>query len=191
MARVMKIAAPGDHAPAVGFDTPLAMLAECHRRIEDRCATLQRLVPHLAARGSDRPAAEAATAVLRYFDVAAPDHHADEEQDLFPALIESVAGSDALCIRELIDGLRAEHTVFEQQWGALRQVLAMVSDGRPARLDGERVEAFVQAYHRHIVREEDALLPMAARLISDAEMARIGESMQRRRRVPGATSGHG
>ena len=60
MARLMSISLPGAEAAAVGFDTPLAMLAECHRRVEDQCTTLQRLLPHLAAHGPDRAAAEAA-----------------------------------------------------------------------------------------------------------------------------------
>ena len=43
-------------APAVGFEVPLEMLAACHLRVQDQCATLLRLVPHSAAHGSDRPA---------------------------------------------------------------------------------------------------------------------------------------
>lgn len=41
---------------------------------------------------------------MRYFDTAAR-HHEDEEQDLFPALLESMAGSDAVCLRELTASL--------------------------------------------------------------------------------------
>jgi hypothetical protein len=41
------------------------MLKECHRRVEDQCDTLLRLVPHVAAHGSDAAAAEAAAAVVR------------------------------------------------------------------------------------------------------------------------------
>jgi hypothetical protein len=38
---------------------------------------------------------------MRYFDVAARQHHEDEEQDLYPALLESMAGSDAICLRQV------------------------------------------------------------------------------------------
>ena len=71
--------------PGAGFDAPLAMLATCHERGERQCATLLRLVAHLREHGADAQAREAATAVMRYFDRASPDHHADEETDLFPA----------------------------------------------------------------------------------------------------------
>ena len=60
------------------------MLAACHLRIEQQCSTLRRLVPHLLAHGADSQARQAAASVLRYFQTAAIDHHADEEEDLFP-----------------------------------------------------------------------------------------------------------
>ena len=81
---------PGHSAPAVGFEVPLEMLAACHGRVQAQCATMLRLVPHLAAHGADRQAQEAAAAVMRYFDTAARHHHEDEELDLFPALLESM-----------------------------------------------------------------------------------------------------
>ena len=87
---------PGLAATDAGFEVPLEMLSACHLRIEHQCSTLRRLVPHLLARGADAEARAAAASVLRYFETAAKDHHADEEVDLFPALIESMAGSDAV-----------------------------------------------------------------------------------------------
>lgn len=180
MSGLMSIQAAGS-GTAAGFDTPLALLAECHRRVERQCATLRRLVPHLAAQGSDTAAAEAASAVLRYFDLAAPKHHADEEEDLFPALFEAVAGSDAVCLRGITDRLRDEHRVLEAQWQALRAVLEPVAARRPALLDAAAVEAFTGLYAAHIALEEGELLPMAQRLLSDDATARIGQAMRARR----------
>jgi len=61
----MTNAFPGHSAPAAGFEVPLEMLAACHQRVQSQCATLLRLVPHMAAHGADRQAQEAATAVMR------------------------------------------------------------------------------------------------------------------------------
>ena len=175
---------PGHSAPSVGFEVPLEMLAACHLRVQDQCATLLRLVPHLAVQGSDRPAQEAATAVMRYFDTAARHHHEDEERDLFPVLIESMAGSDAICLREMTAALTAEHRELEGRWKALRAVLAQVATGQGAPLALEDVDSFTRLYERHIAREEAELLPMAQRLLSDAELDRIGLAMRMRRAVP-------
>ena len=176
---------PGFSAPAVGFEVPLEMLAACHLRVQDQCATLLRLVPHIAANGPDRPAQEAATAVMRYFDTSARHHHEDEERDLFPALIESMAGSDAVCLRGLITALTNEHRELEQRWKALRAVLAQVANGQAAALAHDDVDRFTGLYERHIAREEAELLPMAQRLLSDAELDRIGLAMRKRRTAPG------
>ena len=77
-------------APA-GFDDPLEMLLGCHRRIERQLETLKKLRVHVESRGVDAEASAAAQAVLTYFRKAAANHHADEEQDLFPLLADRVA----------------------------------------------------------------------------------------------------
>lgn len=176
---------PGHSAPSAGFEVPLEMLAACHLRVQDQCATLLRLVPHIAAQGSDRPAQEAATAVMRYFDTSARHHHDDEERDLFPALLESMAGSDAVCLREITAALTADHRELELRWKALRAVLAQVAAGQAAPLAQNDVSGFTDLYARHIAREESELLPMARRLLSDAELDRIGLAMRLRRAAPG------
>jgi hemerythrin-like domain-containing protein len=172
---------PGFHSPAAGFEVPLEMLAACHGRIDAQCGTLRRLGPHLATHGADGAAREAAQALMRYFDTAAPDHHADEEQDLFPALLEAMAGSDAVCIRELTAALAQEHRVLERQWQALRAVLLQVTAGDAACWSTEAAEGFIGQYERHIAREDGELLPMAARLLGEAELERIGRAMRLRR----------
>lgn len=169
--------------PLAGTEAPLEMLAACHARIERQCATLRRLVPHLAAHGADDEARTAATNVLRYFDSAAQHHHEDEEKDLFPALLESMAGSDPVCLRELTDALRAEHRVLDAAWQRVRVSLAQVAAGTSAQLSSGDVEALVGGYERHLEREDTELLPMAARLLSDDELARIGKAMRERRGI--------
>lgn len=174
---------PGHSAPAVSFEVPLEMLAACHSRVQAQCATLRRLAAHLARQGADRQAQDAAAAVMRYFDTSAVHHHADEEVDLFPALIESMAGSDAVCLRELTASLAAEHRELERRWRALRRRLEQVTRADAVTLPDDEVHDFIDLYERHIAREEAELLPMAGRLLSDAELDRIGQAMCARRGV--------
>lgn len=174
---------PGHAHPAAGFDAPLQMLAACHQRLQRQCATLRRLLPHVAAHGADEQAREAAQAVIRYFDRAAVDHHADEEQDLFPALLEAMAGSDAVCLRELVAALTVQHRELERHWQALRRPLQRIAAGEPAALPPALVEGFVAAYAQHLQREDAELLPMAARLIDEATLQHIGDAMRLRRGI--------
>lgn len=172
---------PGFSSPAAGPEAPLDMLAACHTRVEKQCQTLLRLQPHLLAHGSDASAQEAATAVMRYFDTAAKHHHEDEEQDLFPALLEAMAGSDALCIRALTDALQAEHRQLETRWAALRLRLEAIVAGQAMPLQAQEVADFVAAYRSHIHREDTELLPMAQRLLGEAQLQEIGQAMRARR----------
>ncbi len=174
---------PGFIAPSAGFEAPLEMLSACHFRIERQCATLRRLVPHLATHGADTEARTAAANVMRYFDTSAKHHHADEEEDLFPALIESMAGSDPVCLRELTATLATEHNELEVRWQNIRAVLERVVAGDNVVLEARAVEALVYLYERHIEREEAELLPMAARLLSDEDLARVGRAMRERRGI--------
>ncbi len=179
----MGLQIPGHSAPAVGFEAPLEMLAACHGRVLHQCATLQRLPPHLARHGADADARTAAAAVLRYFDTAAQDHHADEETDLFPALITSMAGSDAVCIRELVASLTADHRALEWHWQRLRVALQQIAAGAAAPLLPADVDPFIALYAQHIAREDRELLPMAARLLGDAALDSVGKAMRMRRGI--------
>jgi hemerythrin-like domain-containing protein len=182
------ITLPGHSAPTVGFEVPLEMLAACHGRVQHQCETLQRLLAHLKDHGADRPAQEAARAVMRYFDSAARHHHEDEEQDLFPALLESMAGSDAVCLRKLTAALCDDHRALERCWAGLRKQLRQVADGQAAALGEAGVASFVRLYEQHIATEEAELLPMAARLLSETELDRIGLAMRVRRGVGPAST---
>src|SRR5215471_17459172 len=78
---LIKIGARPDH----GFDEPLGLLSDCHRRIEHFLAVLASIAER--SKGplspSERSQLEGA---LSYFATAAPRHTADEEQSLFPRL---------------------------------------------------------------------------------------------------------
>jgi hemerythrin-like domain-containing protein len=179
----MTVAFPGHRAPTAGFEVPLEMLAACHHRVESQCETLQRLVPHVATHGADADARVAAAAVLRYFDTAAVHHHADEEVDLFPALIESVAGSDAVCIQDLVASLQADHRMLEALWQRLRPALLKIAAGEAQPLPASEVMPLVDLYALHMAREEAELLPMATRLLSDEALDSVGRAMRERRGI--------
>ncbi|MFZ2991078.1 hemerythrin domain-containing protein [Ideonella sp.] len=177
----MSLNLPGHNTPAVGFEVPLEMLLACHGRVQHQCETLLRLEAHLRTHGADRPAQEAARAVMRYFDTAARHHHEDEEQDLFPALLEAGAGADAIALRELTTALCNDHRLLERSWDALRRGLLQVAEAKGSSLADADVQGFVQQYAQHIALEEAELLPMATRLLSEEKLDRIGLTMRSRR----------
>lgn len=177
----MPIHIPDHPAPAGSFEAPLEQFSACHHSVLQQCATLRGLVEHLVSHGADSDARVTAAAVMRFFDTSTKHHHADEETDLFPALIESMAGSDAVCIRELAEPLTRDHRALESQWLRLRVLLARIAAGALQPMVPADVAPFVGLYERHIAREESELLPMAARLLGDPALDLIGRAMRERR----------
>jgi hemerythrin-like domain-containing protein len=162
------------------FDHPLEMLAACHDRIEERCALLHRLCEHIREVGVDSQARQAAENVMRYFDTAGENHHRDEEEDLFPRLIET----DLEACEGLIARLRHEHGQMREAWAALRARLSRIAAGESAAaLEADEVERFTTLYRRHIDLEEQELLPAAQRLLDAPALTAAGEAMARRRGV--------
>ena len=178
-----KVAFPGFNAPAAGFEAPLELLSACHGRVENQCQTLLRLVPHLAANGPDQPAREAAQNVMRYFDTSAPHHHADEEEDLFPALLQATPEAELSTVRELLAALQAQHRELERCWGELRWKLEGIWLGTLRELDTAEVARLVELYRLHIAREEAELLPLAARVLETAQLDGVGRAMRLRRGI--------
>jgi hemerythrin-like domain-containing protein len=93
--------------PERGFDDPIGLLGDCHRRIERFLSVLARV----AAEG--RGPLDAATGAafenaLRYFRDAAPKHTADEEHSLFPRLRQSGHPEAAAAAAQRLSRLLAE-----------------------------------------------------------------------------------
>ena len=167
-----------------GFDEPLEMLQGCHRRIERQLDTLKRLRVHLAERGVDPEASAAAQAVLRYFALAAANHHEDEEKDLFPLLESRIADAgEAAHFRAFRESLEQDHRALESAWARLKKPLEAISDGLSRPLSETEVHAFVSAYAHHILTEERSLLEFCNRWLSDEDRETLGRAMAARRRV--------
>ena len=152
---------------------PLAVFSDCHTLTLRQCDALRRLALYINEFGCDAHAQRFGRHLVRCFDQLVPLGHEEEEQLLYPAILESMAGSDAVCLREVSSGLTWQHRSLETQWDALRSQICALCDGKQAQLDMDAVDAFIDAHRRHIELEESELLPMAARLLPDAEMERL------------------
>jgi hemerythrin-like domain-containing protein len=170
-------------APAPSFDEPLDMLAACHDRIEAQLATLEKLIEHLANKGADPAAREAAAQVMRYFDTAGVEHHRDEDEDIFPLLRNLAAERNRPEVSAIINGLEEDHATMDAQWSRLRERLTAVVEGRDARLDTEDVAHFAWLYRRHMEKESALVLPFAREAVSETQRAALGEKMAARRRI--------
>lgn len=166
--------------PAVGFEQPFEMLAACHERVQRMLALLARIREHLPGHGADENARQAARDVMRYFDLAAPHHHQDEELHVFPTLL--AAGDPATV--DLVRRLQRDHEQMSSSWGEARTVLEAIASGERSALstaDDAALDRFAGLYDEHIQAEEGLAYPAAAQLLDEAALAAMGDEMMRRR----------
>jgi hemerythrin-like domain-containing protein len=180
---LVKIGQSLDH----GFDAPLGLLSDCHRRIEHFLKVLVTVADvrrGAALLPADRRILEAA---LHYFRTAAPRHSADEEQSLFPRLRRSTDPA-AVAALERLDALEADHREAEDHHDAV-DVLARrwMEEGTlgpgDARSLREHLVALERLYRRHIAVEDHELFPAAGRLLTPVEIAAVGREMAARRNI--------
>ncbi|MEQ1686855.1 MAG: hemerythrin domain-containing protein [Burkholderiaceae bacterium] len=178
---------PGFDAPAVGFEQPFEMLEACHERVRRSLALLERLVGHVEAHGHDAQSRSAAADVLRYFELAAPLHHDDEERHVFPLLEQCGDGA----LEAATVGLRSDHARMEALWALLRVALgswaALNTPQAAAAPTRQQAQAFGSLYAGHLRVEETLVFPAARSRIGPTQMAHMSADMQRRRQ-PGALS---
>jgi hemerythrin-like domain-containing protein len=165
-------------SPAAGVDQPFEMLAACHERVERMLALLARLCAHLGAQGVDAQAQQAAIDVMRYFDLAAPHHHEDEERHLFPRLRQ--AGH-----ADLVDRLQQDHVAMGRAWAVLRIELDAIAgaDWVRQRLAafGATCADFDTLYRGHLGAEDGQAFPLARPLVDSDALRAMSDDMARRR----------
>lgn len=164
-------------SPAAGFDDPFALMAACHDRVRRSLDLLARLTAHLAEHGADAAAQSAARDVLRYFDLAAPHHHQDEERHLLPLLqVRPHAAA-------LADRLVQDHRALERDWALARQGLQRVAEGIPEVPPPMLAHwaDWSERLRKHASWEDAEVYPLLADALDRAQWALVGKEMAQRR----------
>ena len=179
----LKVGPHRDH----GFDQPLGLLSDCHRRIE----LFLRVLSALADRGpgvtlSPAEAAQLDSA-LTYFAVAAPKHTADEEQSLFPRL-HATHDPGAAQALDIVARLERDHEEADGHHAVVERLgRRWLADGvlapEASRVLIERLQRLQALYSAHIRVEDRELFPAAARILSASALTEIGLEMAARRHV--------
>ncbi len=180
---LIRINEPGRPAAAPSFEQPFEMLAACHERVQRSLDLLARLCERVRVGRVDTHVHDAARDVLRYFDIAAPHHHEDEERHVFPLMLRLDAGAD---VHEAVHTLQRQHDAMRRQWAVLRVPLQALAEGDDAAFDTaalEAAEAFAALYAGHAEIEESLIFPRAAQALSADELRAMGQEMAQRRKT--------
>jgi hemerythrin-like domain-containing protein len=168
--------------PDSGFEDPIGMLTDCHRRIEHFIDVLCLVVDSAQHRALSDDEARAVEAALEYFRVGGARHNADEEESLFPRL-GGRTGEDSLV--ELA-GLKEDHEVAlslhaevesrYRKWISDRMLDTV--DWRALSVATTKLKAL---YAVHIQVEEQVVFPLASKTLDEATLELIGQEFKSRR----------
>lgn len=162
--------------PTIAEERPLELLFACHDKVRRFTALAGKLSGHVAQHGADEEAREAAASILRYFELALPHHHADEEEDVFPALrhLQDIE------LNRAIDTLLAEHVALDLMWQEVRPWLNRIAQGETPASTPVVLPRFVIDYPFHAAREEREVFTAIKRLPT-AVLDLIAQRMRARR----------
>src|SRR5215831_20155259 len=171
--------------PDSGFDDPIGMLKDCHRRIEQFLHVLCLVVERAPGRPLTEEESSAVQSALQYFRVGGQRHTADEEESLFPRMRTERATSGAL---KEIDALEADHREADELHLAVEKLYTAWSErGRPLNSEDEQrlraaTQRLRQLYQGHIKVEENLVFPTAAGSLDAETIAAIGAEFRERRK---------
>ena len=166
--------------PSPSFvEQPLDEFSQCHGGILERLDALDRLPALL------EPAAQArriARESLDFFSGVVYEHHAEEEKDLFPAVLASASSEELPSVRAMVERLTREHRDVEAQWKQLEPLIKKLAKGQPADVNPQAVSSLVAQYQAHAQFEEQEFLPLSEKILSrnGDHMAALGLSLHMR-----------
>lgn len=168
--------------PDSGFDDPIGMLTDCHRRIQWFAGVLNQVARRAQGRALTCEEWTAVEGALRYFRESGPRHNHDEEDSVFPRL--RALGSIAL--QAEMDRLEAEHEEAEALHVETLRLYAKwrADHGLPADEETRLLaatERMQQLYDAHIRVEEERVFPQAAQALDATTMTAIGQEFKERR----------
>lgn len=156
-------------------DFPIASPADDPiMQLQRVCAQLLQAVRATQRRASDSPACPVAPQRLQPVQAPLYALMAIMDEALAPALIESMAGSDAICIRGLTQGLAQAHADVLRLWPVGMAQPVQMQLNEPARdnmgpsgsrFDHGPCQAWLERALEWLAAAHDDVLPMAARLL--------------------------
>lgn len=168
--------------PDAGFDHPLGMLADCHRRIENYLRVLCQVAENRQEGSLSAEERGAVEAALEYFRTGGQRHTQDEEESLFPRMA-AAGGAESL---EELGKLEHEHSEANELHGIVDELFTeWMAAGQLSEAQRGAVLAATDRlrdlYREHIRVEEEIVFPHAARQLDAAALAAIGAEFRARR----------
>ena len=163
--------------------TPVDDFSDCHAGILSGLRAFATLPPLAQAA---RRAREVAQKTMAIMGDAMLEHHKQEEEELFPAVLRSAEkGDEHDQVQSLVWRLTDEHREIEDLWKRLRPDVSRIAAGKTVELRQELVDVLVSGYRHHAQTEERYFLPLAHEILgrNGNHMAALGLALHLRNAV--------
>lgn len=170
-----------DTTDPVHIDGPLAGFSECHHEFVAQLHSALYLPELVTAAAKARAMAND---LLQMFREGVFVHHAEEERELFPAVLRAAQpGPEYDEVRAMVLQLVREHRDMEARWKQLLPAMEAVARGESPALDAALIEDMVQHFFAHAHYEEEHFLPAAQKILGrhGEAMAALGRTLHERR----------
>ncbi|QEP42749.1 hemerythrin domain-containing protein [Ectothiorhodospiraceae bacterium BW-2] len=163
---------------APDFTQPLALLRTCHDKILHHCELLEQLLTELNGDKIDMATMTTAQKIYKYFHKSAPEHHQDEEQQLFVSLARQ-----SLKLADRVHRCKKEHQQLEALWAQIGPQIQrpnLIKEWQPFLA---QCREFIQVQREHVAYENEELLDMAQHIFGQRELEKMGRAMAERRGI--------
>lgn len=159
---------------------PITAFSQCHVGIVQQLNALGELPALMAPVNRARQIAEQ---TLKLFNGMIAEHHAQEERELFPIVLEhATRGEEKERVKAITTRLTEDHRRIESAWSRIQPRLDELVKGRTVDLDAQAVAQLVRDYSAHATYEEESFLPLAQTILgrNSGDLAALGLSLHMR-----------
>jgi hemerythrin-like domain-containing protein len=164
--------------PATDFSNGLQVLQDYHQDFLARGKQLVALANTIKQQGMSEDLANQCMNMYCHYSHATHLHHKDEEEALFPILVEQSS-----LVIGMIERLMLDHEEIEESWATLSPRL-----NNPEQITNfdhflHLTTEFEKILREHLTREDEDFSPQVKKILSAEQMKQVGEKMSKLRHL--------
>ena len=158
--------------PATDFSNGLQVITDYHQDFLARGVQLVELAKEIKQQGMTEQLANRCMEMYCHYSHATILHHKDEEEALFPLLVDKSS-----LVIGMIERLIMDHEEIEESWGALSTRLS-----NPEQITNfdhflHLTIEFEKILREHLTREDEDFSPQIKKILTAEQMKQAGEKM--------------
>ena len=165
--------------PATDFSNGLQVLQDYHQDFLARGTQLVALANNIKRNGMTEDLANQCMDMYCHYSHATHLHHKDEEEGLFPLLVEQSS-----LVIGMIERLMMDHEEIEESWNTLSTRLSNPVQITNFDLLLHQTIEFEKLLREHLTREDEDFSPQIKKVLSTEQIKQAGKKMSELRHLP-------